>query len=304
MSSLMTEVATASTISEEEVEATQITNNSSPTELVSSSTRGGASHVPSSTVATRRTLFDDIFDDDPEPSAALAQHTDTQDYATSSSMPVPSSDISDVPRLRSIHVTSGYRDGIANGKMQSVQAGFDEGYSLGAVLGLKAGWILGVLEGLIAAVVVGRRYGRRVKVENGKGAERTYYVAGGLIQENNHGAEIGGMVRETDESQLTPTNDGLGTQRDKYDLSQLHALQIEARRSLSATELFGNEFFGEDGIWRFDVPCASSANGDDNAGGFEEVAAAHPRIKAWTEIVLQWMERVGNDAGSTGQAYE
>ncbi|MCJ1258692.1 Essential protein Yae1, N terminal [Lignoscripta atroalba] len=55
---------------------------------------------------------------------------------------------SDIPRLRTTHTTSGYRDGIAASKTQSLQPGFDEGYSLGAVLGLRAGYILGVLEGI------------------------------------------------------------------------------------------------------------------------------------------------------------
>lgn len=59
---------------------------------------------------------------------------------------------SDVPRLRSTHVTNGYRDGIAESKAQFVQQGFDEGYSLGAVLGLKAGRCLGVLEGICRAL--------------------------------------------------------------------------------------------------------------------------------------------------------
>ena len=36
--------------------------------------------------------------------------------------------------------------------MLSLQPGFDEGYSLGAVLGLRVGWVLGVFEGLCAAL--------------------------------------------------------------------------------------------------------------------------------------------------------
>lgn len=59
---------------------------------------------------------------------------------------------SDIPRLRSTHVTNGYRNGIAESKAQYVQEGFDEGYSLGAVLGMKAGWCLGVLEGILRAM--------------------------------------------------------------------------------------------------------------------------------------------------------
>ncbi|KAK8176458.1 hypothetical protein BC567DRAFT_140685, partial [Phyllosticta citribraziliensis] len=61
-------------------------------------------------------------------------------------------EVSDIPRLRSIHVTAGYRDGIAVSKAAHVQDGFDEGYPLGAVLGLQAGRAVGVLEGVVAAL--------------------------------------------------------------------------------------------------------------------------------------------------------
>ncbi|KAI9819273.1 MAG: Essential protein Yae1, N terminal [Pycnora praestabilis] len=62
------------------------------------------------------------------------------------------SEPSEIPRLRSTHSTNGYRDGIGASKAQYVQEGFDEGYSLGAVLGLRVGYVLGVLKGLSAAV--------------------------------------------------------------------------------------------------------------------------------------------------------
>ncbi|TKA74332.1 hypothetical protein B0A49_07734 [Cryomyces minteri] len=74
---------------------------------------------------------------------------------------------SDIPRLRSIHVTAGYRDGIASAKAAAVQAGFDEGFALGAVLGLRAGAVLGVLEGCVSAVSGGAKseLGSRGRVE-------------------------------------------------------------------------------------------------------------------------------------------
>lgn len=59
---------------------------------------------------------------------------------------------SDIPRLRSIHVTSGYREGIAAGKDTSIQAGFDEGYALGAEFGMLSGRILGQLASLMTIV--------------------------------------------------------------------------------------------------------------------------------------------------------
>ncbi|KAK5018550.1 hypothetical protein BJ546DRAFT_1070501 [Cryomyces antarcticus] len=68
-----------------------------------------------------------------------------------------STEPSDIPRLRSIHVTAGYRDGIASAKAAAVQAGFDEGFALGAALGLRAGAVLGVLEGCVSGVSGGAR---------------------------------------------------------------------------------------------------------------------------------------------------
>lgn len=63
-------------------------------------------------------------------------------------------DPSDIPRLRSVHVTNGYREGLAASKEQHVQEGFDEGYSLGAELGMKVGKLLGTLEGIVRALPV------------------------------------------------------------------------------------------------------------------------------------------------------
>src|SRR5277367_5361674 len=37
---------------------------------------------------------------------------------------------SDIPRLRSEHSTSGYREGLSTAKNTTIQEGFDEGYSL------------------------------------------------------------------------------------------------------------------------------------------------------------------------------
>jgi hypothetical protein len=64
--------------------------------------------------------------------------------------------ISDVPRLRSIHVTAGYREGVSSSKNEKIQQGFDEGYALGAEIGYQVGWILGVLEGAKAGQLLER----------------------------------------------------------------------------------------------------------------------------------------------------
>lgn len=88
----------------------------------------------------------DVFGSAPaSPSAHNSEAEPTETIATST-------EPSDIPRLRSIHVTNGYREGIALGKEQAIQAGFDEGYMLGAEFGLAVGYIHGVLEALLNAV--------------------------------------------------------------------------------------------------------------------------------------------------------
>jgi Essential protein Yae1, N terminal len=59
-------------------------------------------------------------------------------------------EVSEIPRLRGIHVTAGYRDAVSESKTKSLQAGFDEGFALGAELALQSGMILGSLEVLLA----------------------------------------------------------------------------------------------------------------------------------------------------------
>ncbi|KAI9680159.1 MAG: Essential protein Yae1, N terminal [Trizodia sp. TS-e1964] len=70
---------------------------------------------------------------------------------------------SDMPRLRSVHCTAGYREGISSSKQQQLQEGFDEGYSLGAELGARIGFILGALEGLAIAAIGGSRQEGRLR---------------------------------------------------------------------------------------------------------------------------------------------
>lgn len=104
--------------------------------------------------------LDDVFgsddDDDGEAVFETELHhtgrriTDTRELSSSSSG--TRNHPSDMHRLQQEHTTAGYRDGITVAKAQSVQAGFDEGFSLGAVIGMKAGYLLGVLEGIAGAL--------------------------------------------------------------------------------------------------------------------------------------------------------
>ncbi|KAI4120705.1 MAG: hypothetical protein LQ338_006821 [Usnochroma carphineum] len=120
---------------------------------------------------------------------------------------------SDIPRLRSTHVTNGYRDGIASSKDQALQPGFDEAYPLGAILGLRAGYILGVLEGLCSA-----------------------YPSGNPA------------LAETDEKKR---DELVEVRRDEA--NRLKSLLIQAREELSAEKLFSKEYWSSEGLWAYEV---------------------------------------------------
>ncbi|EME86448.1 uncharacterized protein MYCFIDRAFT_151475 [Pseudocercospora fijiensis CIRAD86] len=93
-------------------------------------------------------LNDDIFGSAPNSPSLDARREGGEDDVGRRALEHPS----DVARLRSLHVTNGYREGIATSKEQYIQAGFDEGYSLGGEIGLKAGWCLGALEGMCKGI--------------------------------------------------------------------------------------------------------------------------------------------------------
>lgn len=124
---------------------------------------------------------------------------------------------SDIPRLRSTHVTNGYRDGIAESKAGSVQDGFDEGYSLGAVLGLKAGRCLGVLEGVWRAA-------------------------------------ISSDLTTTTTCVGTLPDAGQSAENNTVTIESIKQLKDQASGELKVQSLFGSAYFGPDGIWIYDVP--------------------------------------------------
>ncbi|TVY58144.1 Uncharacterized protein LCER1_G002410 [Lachnellula cervina] len=144
---------------------------------------------------------------------------------------------SDVPRLKEKHETEGYRDGVSKGKAETVQAGFDEGYGLGAVLGLRIGKILGLLEGIWRAV---------------------------------HAGEDG---------------------------QRLEGLFEDAKKELKTESVFGREWWGEDGIWTFEVPGEGSEGKEVT---FPDVAGAHPLIVKWELIIEAEIKRWGLDLSLMG----
>lgn len=117
-------------------------------EVVRGVSEDGIANEATHEVNQNADLFDDIFGSAPASPVLGGQDGDVEvDLARPHAV-----EHSDIPRLRSTHVTNGYREGIAESKERCIQEGFDEGYSLGAELGMKAGWCLGVLEGICRAL--------------------------------------------------------------------------------------------------------------------------------------------------------
>ncbi|KAL9088329.1 MAG: hypothetical protein Q9165_006254 [Trypethelium subeluteriae] len=203
--------------------------------------------------ATEDNTFADIFDSSP---LAASPHS------------APAAEPSEIPRLRSTHTTAGYRDGISSSKVRYVQDGFDEGYSLGATIGLKAGFALGVVESLVKAL--GRR---RLNVRKGLSSNTT--MTPGSDQS---------VDGEKERSRLNQRED-LERKRGQM-LAEAEELRAEAATELAVQRLFGRQYFGEDGVWTYDVP------GEEEEVTFEEIANAHPLIQKWTkgirDLVAAW----------------
>lgn len=64
-------------------------------------------------------------------------------------------------------------------------------------------------------------------------------------------------------------------------------LHDEARKELSTQSVFGSQWWGEDGIWKYDVP----AEKDGMEVLFPDVGAAHPLVQKWEKIVDEEVTR-------------
>ncbi|EPE31934.1 hypothetical protein GLAREA_12016 [Glarea lozoyensis ATCC 20868] len=71
--------------------------------------------------------------------------------------------------------------------------------------------------------------------------------------------------------------------------ARLEVLVKEGREELRTESLFGAEWWGEDGIWKYDVP------GEGGEVVWEDVAKAHPLVVKWEGIVDEEVKRWGLD---------
>lgn len=189
--------------------------------------------------------FGDVFGSAPSSPVLNVRDTHNEDQSDIALPTRPPDHPSDVSRLRSIHVTNGYREGIAASKEKHIQEGFDEGYSLGAEIALKAGSIIGSLEGLFHALP--------------NSAPTASLEVGNSRAEN-------GVTRH-----------------------MMAETVREAERHLAVERLIDREYFGEDGVWVYNVP------GQDSEGNvtFAEVAEAHPIIKMWNKRLRELCTQLG-----------
>ncbi|KAI4721418.1 essential protein-like protein Yae1 [Aureobasidium sp. EXF-10727] len=187
-------------------------------------------------LTTTSELHDDIFGSAPNSPALTPSHGNEGDAieVPTQQLNTANSERSDIPRLRSVHVTSGYRDGISVSKASHVQHGFDEGFALGAVIGTKAGFLLGVFEGIVRCIASSTSIPAEVKQE-------------------------------------------------------LIAKFVVAREELGLQSLFGRDYFGEDGIWKFEV----TGEGKEEEVTFRDVAGAHPVLVKWESEVEGLKKRFG-----------
>jgi len=83
----------------------------------------------------------------------------------------------------------------------------------------------------------------------------------------------------------------VGEREREGERERVRRLLGEARRELRTEGVFGGGFFGEDGVWRFDV----GGGGGEGEVTFEEVADGHPLIGKWMGVVGREVERFGVD---------
>lgn len=79
----------------------------------------------------------------------------------------------------------------------------------------------------------------------------------------------------------------------KGEWERVERLWGEAKKELSTQSVFGREWWGEDGVWRFEIP--GERNGKEVL--FPDVAGAHPLVVKWEKVVEEEVKRWGLDLG-------
>jgi hypothetical protein len=203
---------------------------------------------------TEQPLGDVFFSTNQEPSSSDLQRPSENRFTDD--------ELSEVPRMQSIHNTAGYRDGVAASKEGHVQDGFDEGYTLGAEIGFRVGWIIGVLEGLLV------------------------------------GAHSSTATSPADVSKTLPrlaVSSSQGDQEAAFHVQDTaRQLLVEARSELTPQILYSEEYFQPDGVWKYELSAADHVTAESGTT-FSTVAAEHPLVFKWNCKVRQLSNSIGAD---------
>lgn len=101
---------------------------------------------------------------------------------------------------------------------------------------------------------------------------------------------------EREQEQGDTGNGGIGRGDEKGEWAKAYEdsrqMWRRAREELAVERLFGKEFWGADGVWRYDVQKAGG-EGDGEEVTFQEVVEQHPLVKEWVERAGGEMKRWG-----------
>ena len=151
--------------------------------------------------------------------------------------------------------------------------------------------MIGVLEGIDAAL----RGGTREK-ETTTGAAAEKVKTGTLM----------GVAPEErkDMKSLEVEVEHQPSSREKEE-AEVRVLLKRGRQELDLTHIFGPQYWGEDGVWKYEVQSIQEDTGKEEEVTFSEVADQHPLLKAWKEEISRLMRKWGvNDKVWEGEEWE
>ncbi|KAF3903347.1 hypothetical protein AA313_de0208046 [Arthrobotrys entomopaga] len=144
-------------------------------------------------------------------------------------------------------------EGYRDGITASKQQHIQEGFDEGYILGAALGLKIGELLGILDGIV-GTINGLLVSLESSSDSED--------IEQLKELLERHAKVRET------------------------------ARQELSLEKVFGREYFGEDGVWKWTTAEDDEA-GDEAGKTFDDIVLQHPLVVKWSDIVRSHSEELG-----------
>lgn len=188
----------------------------------------------------------------PEPPTTTSElHDDIFGSASSSPALSPSGDSNDIniPALQSLNPSNSERSDIPRLRSVHVTSGYRDGISVSKAEHVQQGFD----EGFSLGATIGLKAGWLLGVLEG------------LVRAIQSASDIPEAAKE-----------------------EVIAKFITARTELGLQSLFGREYFGEDGIWRFEV----QGDGEGEVT-FRDVADAHPLVRKWVDEVEVLKKRFG-----------